>query len=381
MTTANAEADASGLLPMAVFLDTNILDSLPENLESGELSGLVGKAGRVFVPDIVAREWIAHRFDKALKSISNSLKAKRHLNQYSGEWIKTNLEDTKTIYCVILHISVKRLRGAGLTVLAPPRINVRDLTTQATLEVPPFRSQGRGFKDELVLLSILKLLSRKAYKSALLVTDDSDFGTGVVQRFKNQGVNLLITRSLAKANKLLDQSFTAAARGAWERRNAAVVELAKQYWEQIRKSLEDSATAEGLPEATVRSWSAKDLPENCAITKLVEVVPLEISGAMAGPRHMATGRTLVTLFVDCDVQVEIKMTDWGGLFLRSAITFEGKNPSTASPRTESKVVALRRSIAVQATAKEDEDGKWSDLAIEDKGEYFRLLNEIRGNNE
>ena len=47
---------------MVIFLDTNILEELPETLESGELSSLIAEAKEVLVkvclPDIVAREWI-----------------------------------------------------------------------------------------------------------------------------------------------------------------------------------------------------------------------------------------------------------------------------------------------------------------------------------
>lgn len=63
---------------VAVILDTNVLDALPESLKSGELSNLTSAVWRVFVPDVVAREWQWHRLWKAdesyktLRKVSNS---------------------------------------------------------------------------------------------------------------------------------------------------------------------------------------------------------------------------------------------------------------------------------------------------------------------
>ncbi|HUW83397.1 MAG TPA: hypothetical protein VMZ31_11430 [Phycisphaerae bacterium] len=66
--------------PLAVFLDTNVLDSLPESLESGELSKLVKQASRVYVPDVVARERVNHRYTKASNGANDAVKARPRIS-------------------------------------------------------------------------------------------------------------------------------------------------------------------------------------------------------------------------------------------------------------------------------------------------------------
>lgn len=112
------------VFPIAIFLDTNILDSLPEDLRSGDLSGLVAdteKIGaRVYIPDVVAREWLKHRIDKFLGSFENYIKGRNHIKKYFSDMPEFDI--TKDGFWNNVYRSlVSYLKKCGCRLLTPPR--------------------------------------------------------------------------------------------------------------------------------------------------------------------------------------------------------------------------------------------------------------------
>src|SRR5262245_40388830 len=128
--------------PIAVFLDTNILDALPEDLRSGELASLVSEAGRVILPDIVAREWLTHSIEKAANSLKDAAKCRAHLKQYDDSWVVTRDPKASELERNVVRTAVRRIRDANLRVASPPRLNARDLAKRASRRVPPFADRG-----------------------------------------------------------------------------------------------------------------------------------------------------------------------------------------------------------------------------------------------
>ena len=369
------DAQSGDLFPMAVFLDTNILDSLPESLESGELSSLVSQVRVVLLPDIVAREWVNHRCEKAKESLKSAEVARRHLGQYSEQWVDVRLKAIDELDREVMKASVRRLRAAGLRVLGRPGLNSREVTLRAVLKVPPFKIANRGFKDEVILLSMLRHLAKWTYKSALLVTQDTDFSEEVCPRFEEIGVKLLFARSLAKAADIVDRFLGEADKATMATRNAAVVALVEQHWEIVRKRIEDTAKREGVPELALRGLFSQRLPEGGSIKKLLSVTPRDIESVTVGGRPPTTGRTLITVWVVCDVTFELEVTNWISPLFRN-VTMEEKRALESFPKSERKIIKAECSLSVEATAVEHEDETWSDFQIiEDKGEYYRMLRE------
>ncbi|KKL80018.1 hypothetical protein LCGC14_2009000 [marine sediment metagenome] len=379
MSTGDAEQKKGLEWPIAVFLDTNVLDALPESLESGELSNLVEEASRVFVPDVVAREWMSHRYQKAFDSIANALKASRQLRQYSDEWVKIGLTKPGELYLEVGRKAARRLRAAGLRVLRPPRIDTRDITARAVLAIPPFRQAGRGFKDELTVLSMLELLARWTYKSAVLVSKDHDFRDDLGRRFEHLKVRVAVCRSLSETQGLLRRSLDEAAAAAMAQRADAVLSLASQHWEDIRRTIEDSARSEGVSELELLDYFSdpKDIPKGARLRRLVNVKPTKLDHVSVGRKHARSERILVTVYAECKITIEVEVTDLTARVFLNRLTMEERR-GVDWPNPERQTLILKRSLSVEATAREDESGNWSDLRlIEDKAEYVKLLEDIR----
>ncbi len=375
------ERERKGLSwPIAVFLDTNILESLPESLESGELSSLVSEADRVFVPDVVAREWVSHRIEGARNSIAGAQKAMRHVQQYCDQWIKVEIGSAKEVLGNVTRESVKRLRAAKLRILRPPKLDTRNLTRRATRKIPPFKDRGRGFKDELVVLSMLEFFRSGSFKSGVLVSKDCDFGKDLGSRFAPLDVEVVVESSLSDALNRINQSLDDAVKKLREKRNSAALELVRTHWGDISSHIIASAREEGIPELVILGYfsSRKGIPERATFKRLVGVEPKTISHVSVGPEHPSSGRALITIVVTCDITAEVETCDWGTGLLGSTLTLEEKPPSLEFLKRQRRTLTVERPLRVEASAVEDEMGQWSDLEIfEDKNEYYHIRDEIR----
>jgi hypothetical protein len=197
------------IFPIAIFLDTNILDSLPENLRSGDLSGLIADANsigaKVCIPDVVAREWLKHRIDKFFDSLDGYEKSRAHIKKYFSNMPVFNIaghDFSNNVYRFLIN----HLKKSGCRILGPPKSTISDLTERAVWSKPPFRNANKGFKDELVVLSMLKLPKRGwNYKTYVLVTQDNDFpAEELKKRFADFNVMLERVNTLQDARKLLE---------------------------------------------------------------------------------------------------------------------------------------------------------------------------------
>jgi hypothetical protein len=76
-------------------------------------------------------------------------------------------------------------RKSSCRLLGLPRAAIRELTSRAVLQTPPFRNANKGFKDELLVLSMLKLVKRGwNYRTYVLVTKGNDVDVGsLAKRF------------------------------------------------------------------------------------------------------------------------------------------------------------------------------------------------------
>jgi hypothetical protein len=274
--------------------------------------------------------------------------------------------------------TARRLRTARLRVLGPPNINKKSITFRAAFRIPPFRDAGRGFKDELVLLSMLSLLSRFNYRSAVLVSRDEDFEAGVEDRFKKQNVTLFVVGSLAEASQLVSRGLDAVIMEREDQRAAAALLLANQHWEQISRSIQDSAKSDGIPDYLITDPKRDDLPTGSSIKRLVEVVPRKIDEVVVGFEGKTKGRTLMTIDVECDITLEVEESNLVGYALSRTITMEEKERPFSFPKPERKMVTVKRTLSIEASAKEGPDNTWSDLQLllEDRVEYISLLKKI-----
>lgn len=205
------------VLPEAVYFDTNVLRQVSKGVSNVEFIELrkhldLIKAS-LFVPDVVVKEWIQQRVEEVLEQIQNLRKGFRKLghllNREPGKY-----EEPKG-FDVTLDAEMRQyLDSAGIKPVPTPRnIPVETLIGMAVKKVAPFERGGeKGFRDTIILFTIIEHMKGSGYTNAILLSADKIFTEDVVtNRLKNEGLNVLVAKNLADANgqveKLIDEAI------------------------------------------------------------------------------------------------------------------------------------------------------------------------------
>lgn len=355
------------MLPVAFFLDTNILDALPETLESGELNGLVSEANgvksRVYLPDVVAREWIKHRLDKVLKRYTDIRVGFDHLKKYLDAIPDFKIE-TDTIVDAVFKDGTRRIRNAGLRILRPPRINTRSMTSNAVFQVAPFAHSNRGFKDELIILSMLGLVRRWTYKSCVLVTKDTHLAEKDIKpRFKRLSGAFRVANNLPDATQLIVETLNQAGQRYYAQVLTSALEHAKSHWKEVSSSIIEKVNAEGVSEFGLTFGQQYSGLEG-TLKRVISVNPLEVKGVRPGiPDEGKGGQTQMTIIVDVELELEYEAMEFDSqdLFGRRVKTVEEKR-EYKPPRYRRVVTTKIVGASVEAKAKLVSD-KWEGFEI------------------
>jgi hypothetical protein len=355
--------------PAILVLDTNILDSLPENLQSGELASLVATAGKlrvpVFVPGVVASEWSRHRVESAKESLEKSFEANKHLSQYVEADMAPSAT-TKELTDRVQQVSSARLSQAGMQVMPTPALDPEELTRRAVEERRPFRKEGRGFKDQLVVLSVLEACAELKCMTAVLVTNDrADFNAGELQeRFEPLGTTLVIVRSLQDASAWLGQALDELAKAHEQGRTDRVKGLAEKNWGEIAAAAKKAILANGVPEFVfLNPYVRGDIPLGAHVRRIVAFEPERVSSVAVGPRNRESGKAQITLYVAGSLTLECEWTDFGETsYTRRVRTTEEERPvfPLSTTRRESTVA---HTVEAEASAVEDVKGEWSEFRL------------------
>jgi len=378
-----SENKAMGSFPIAVFIDTNILDSLPEDLQSGDLSSLAETAektgARVYIPDVVAREWLKHRLDKIVGSFREYRKSRDHLKNYLPtipEWKVTEDDYLNSVYRAL----IGRLRRSGCRVLGPPKTTIRGLTHRAVWEEPPFRGANKGFKDELVVVAMLKLVSRGwNYRTYVLVTKDHDFpGDSLEERFRRRNVVFEKVQSLHEAKELLAKRFSEKGFEAWKQDRAKTEDeiraFLSQHWDSISQAVTRKFAEEGISTWTIYGYGQKDIPEHAYIKRVVKISPSKIGTIDVGKEDEKTRETPVTIGVEAVLTLEV---EYGSLFAVFSETIgpEGRRSPPTPVGTQTREHDIVREIQCYAVVKRGPAGPLSELHLVDMRPDYKTLQE------
>jgi hypothetical protein len=356
--------------PMAVFLDTNIIEELPETLESGELSSLIAEAReaevKVYLPDIVAREWIWHRLERLLKNMADAKKGLDHVRKYFNDIPDFNPPEADNILDSVFRIAVKHIKDSGLRVLGPPKASIRRLTHRAAYKQIPFRSANRGFKDELVVLAILKLLKNWEYKSLVLISKDSDFSQNDLHdRFKDFGAKLIVARSIENARQLLSEKLNKAWQDYYARLRDEVREIADQKWIQISEAIVKEVEEHGVSEYGI-TWDfsgRKNLPTGSEAKRVVSIEPIKIDRIDVGTDDTETKMRPITILISTKFGLEVEeYTPRYDILFRHIRTEESERLPILGERKRV-VRDITKNVTVEAAARRLEDNKWEAFKI------------------
>jgi hypothetical protein len=361
-------------LPEAVYLDTNVLRQVSHgvsNVDFIELrKHLDSIKASLFVPDVVVKEWIQQRVEEVLKQIENLRKGFHNLghllNREPGKY-----EESEEFEATLEREMRQYLDSAGIELVPTPKnIQVETFIEMAVKKVAPFKREGeKGFRDAIILFTIIEHMKGSGYRDAILLSADKIFAEdAVTTRLKNNGLNVLVAKNLADANGQMKKQIDAAVKSFIEEEEqtikAFLVEHSDQIFDYVLKNAQVSESFLSRREGLIGM--------DFSVEAVLAVRPKEISKVSLG--HTVSNETLpegvepITFSVSTEFDLHVREYGLSWLWFFNQPKFPLSEPESfpktkfRSPAPSVEQRTVTREITVEATILKADDG-YSDLQL------------------
>jgi len=262
----------------AVYFDTSFLYSVRFNTHLEPLCDYARHLEiPLLVPEVALLELIRERqveFDK-----------------FKGELGKLNSMFAQDLYQVLLPDEPEGLVAAATRALLqdlgmgviplPEELSVRGLMESAVGQFAPFENNDRGFKDALILETIMNDMGERKFTHALLMTRDKVFlDNPIASRPERKGIRLLPVSGLEKAVDLLYRVVESRNERSWTELRANALSFLRRQFDEISGYLRVHlvATVGGVLQ-TALMGEPKDLPPGVAVRQVRSFEPKRVADA------------------------------------------------------------------------------------------------------
>lgn len=191
----------------AYYFDTNILQQLihgSSNVDFVKLRDSQKGQRNFFAPQVVYNELLQHQVKEAREQINLISSASRRLGrvlvrdpiQYE------RIEDLEEIVGKAVQ---QFFEVTQIDIIPTPEIPLATLLDMAVRKEPPFEEKKeKGFRDAVIMFTILGHMETKSFKLGTLITNDGIFTDAVIgNRFTDKGLNLTVAKTISEANQQL----------------------------------------------------------------------------------------------------------------------------------------------------------------------------------
>ena len=196
--------------PVGVYLETTILRKLPLDVATAELVRLIEICKILRIPIVVPMvsldEWVASRKLDFIEKAGSYEAATERLTTLKEKYL-IHIElpsfdslicpkDKKSISDEIEAILKSRLRDIGIIAAITPNIKLELLLKMSIDKIRPFEEKGeKGFRDSVILFTILDCAKKLPAGFHLLVTEDQVFNhPDVSQTASDHNIKLVVVR-------------------------------------------------------------------------------------------------------------------------------------------------------------------------------------------
>jgi len=209
------------LWPYGVYLETSVLFQLPTDVITADLLRLKELCRLLMIPIVIPRvaldEWIATRkkdFLEKIESYENSRKKIINLNE--KYLIHAELPpfdslifptDEETILNDIEKMLLSYLKNIEVIIAETPNIPLDHLLKMSINKIRPFEEKKeKGFRDSVILLTVLEFARKSPQGLHILVTNDGAYDhEDVYKRASSGNVKIVIKKSITDAIKYLNE--------------------------------------------------------------------------------------------------------------------------------------------------------------------------------
>lgn len=201
--------------PRKVFLESTALFQLGSKLEKPEFAKLTERREQlrfeVFVSEVSWAEYTRQRTDR----IDELLRDIKSVGSRMGEWnqdpqsILASHEQLKEFRRTVGDLYADRAKDVGIQVLGIPSIDVRRLFRMSIDRIAPFEKSKddkseKGFRDALIMFTILESIRERPEDFSLVVSNDALLTEGLTNYVDEYKSNLTVVPSLDDAIAHID---------------------------------------------------------------------------------------------------------------------------------------------------------------------------------
>lgn len=267
-------------LPQAVYFDTTALWRFPDgvsNVDFIELRDIAKKIGAgLFVPEIVVEELINQQEMVISEEIGKLKDASEKLgNLLNREPLK--YEEPKEIERTINKTIRDGLDSAGIKIIPTlSNVQLETLINMAVKKEAPFQKGDKGFKDTIILFTIIEHLKSNQLSNAILVSNDHVFThKDVINRFRDNELLVIVKKNITEAKDQIKTQIDTAVRRWLEEKKQKIKSFLNTKKDEIFNYIRENAKiSKFFLEFSLRD---KNLPEVMEILKILDFHPKEIS--------------------------------------------------------------------------------------------------------
>lgn len=264
--------------PKAIYIDTNILLQLPQNFESAEFERLKNLCDvfriSIVIPETVLKELTNKRKITVLDGKQNIDTSISKMEPFTSihPLINWSIQEKDILLDVEKTIS-NTIEKHNIKVVKTPDIDTNRLVDMAINQESPFRKEGRGFCDTVILFSILEnaVQTRSSYH-LFVSANKKDFDTEKVSKIADSfKIELQVVETLSDAVKILEQSFDELYTKFIDKQS----NTAKLFLETQKQSISEFIKTKGLFSPAFFRASSKDIPY---LSRIIKINDMTLNG-------------------------------------------------------------------------------------------------------
>ncbi|OGM63618.1 hypothetical protein A2893_02695 [Candidatus Woesebacteria bacterium RIFCSPLOWO2_01_FULL_39_25] len=364
--------------PKCIYLDTNILRKIgisnygPAFLELKEWSKNV--KAPIAMPESVWMEWL-HDFsesvDKKALQTTNNLRDIEIILELKQKQFKL----PENYIDILIKSIKKKIKLMGIEVIETPKnISIRQLVTMAAFKIRPFEDKReKGFRDTVILYTILEDAKKRNIKDCLFITEDKIFAHEDVQQIiKKYRVNIDIADSLETATVLIKSVLDEKIKIFMELKKQKLLNFIKSKQTEIFQYIKDNAelTEDFITKGGLLSKKQEIFGQ---IENIIEFEPLEIESAFEAaksPTEEPPPKNSEYILISIKTRLKVEYLPFL-LFNRPTVKVQDLSKykeimRTSTPRYygEPTIIELERDPTVTALVTKNDKGEYIDLRLD-----------------
>jgi hypothetical protein len=231
--------------PRKIFVESSLLFQLGPRLENVEFANLleVGRSVKcqTYVSEVSWLEYIRERKRELRKPLDSGAAVHKTLDQQGKsipEFTDAFLKANAYLMDIDSHFR-KKATERGIEIIPLAGIDVTRLLMMSIDCTPPFEeSKEKGFRDSLIMFSILEVIRGRPEDNALIITNDKLLARGFELHAEEYKTRLRIATTFDEAAGVISEAITEAERSRLKQEMETSIEMLMRYKNEITSKIE-----------------------------------------------------------------------------------------------------------------------------------------------